>query len=98
MRGGVFADKLKTDSFDYSKVGDPRMTERIVPKRESRYEEIRENRIDRNPRHNEIRQPLDRALDVTLGGNLSTDIQHGLDAAMQINEAVRIRNERVNGE
>ncbi len=68
-----------------------------TPARESRFEEIRKNRVDRNPRRHKERKIVDIALDVAIKGPSSNDIKHGLDAATNIHEAIKIRENRLNG-
>lgn len=81
IRGGIFEGRIDTQPHE----------------RESRYEDIRKNRVDRNPRNKPERQLADQVLDATVDGTTANTAKHGLDALQNINEAIEIRQHRLEG-
>ena len=79
MRGGIFEGQMDTQPHE----------------RKSRLEEVRQNRVDRNPRNVPERQIVDGVLDATVDSATANTTKHGLDAVQNINEAIQIRNKRI---
>ena len=79
VRGGIFEERLDTQPHE----------------RKSRYEEVRQNRVDRNPRNVPERQLADQLLDATVDSATAGSAKHGLDAAQNINEALEIKKHRL---
>lgn len=64
----------------------------------SRFEEVRSHRKNRNPRDNFLRGKVDDALDEGIEGPVGNDLKHGMDAAQNIYEALKIRRDRIDSQ
>jgi hypothetical protein len=77
----------------------PRQAKEISNYRQkSRFEEVRrvrESKPNRNPRAVTERSGIDTALDYNLHHQTGNDVKHGLDALQNINEALLMRQKRV---
>ena len=92
IRGGVFSEQDLYEDDGGIGVALPK------PNRSSRFEDIRENLNKRpGPRDNLPRQLIDKALQLNLG-QTGNDISHSLDAIHNINEALKIKQERLDAE
>ena len=91
IRGGIFSEQ---DLYE-----DDRGTGVALPKPNSgsRFEDIPGSLNRPGPRDNLPRQMIDKALQLNLG-QTGNDISHSLDAIHNINEALKIKQDRLDAE